>query len=343
MTIRQSLLSMTAAAALLALPAYAQQGGSSGGGSSMQTTTTQTSPQQGPLSGSPGARAGTESGGATGATVRGGNAGSPMGGAASDRQVPPHMQSQGHAQTQGGQAGAPQGRDASGGVMAQTTTPGAPSSPRDGTPGNPPSTAVGRAVDRAQGQTPQPDGTPGNPPGTAAGRAVDRTLGTGSVTGPAAPDGTPGNPPGTAAGRAMDRTLGTNTTGVNPGGASSVAPGTTAATIGAGAAMVPMDSAALRSGRRASKVIGSNIYNENNESIGEVDDIIIPQGGGGAPVAVISVGGFLGIGSKLVAVPYERLQMNTERNRWTLSGATKDSLNGLPTFSYDAAAGERRG
>ena len=312
MTTRQSLLSMTAAAALLALPAYAQQGGSSGGGSSMQTTTTQTSPQQGPLSGSPGARAGTESGGATGATVRGGNAGSPMGGAASDRQVPPHMQSQGHAQTQGGQAGAPQGRDASGGVMAQTTTPGAPSSSRDGTPGNPPSTAVGRAVDRAQGQTPQPDGTPGNPPGTAAGRA-------------------------------MDRTLGTNTTGVSPGGASSVAPGTTAATMGAGAAMVPMDSAALRSGRRASKVIGSNIYNENNESIGEVDDIIIPQGGGGAPVAVISVGGFLGIGSKLVAVPYERLQMNTERNRWTLSGATKDSLNGLPTFSYDAAAGERRG
>jgi opacity protein-like surface antigen len=54
-------------------------------------------------------------------------------------------------------------------------------SPRDGTPGNPPSTATGRAVDRAQGQTPRPDGTPGNPPGTAAGRAVDRTLGTNST------------------------------------------------------------------------------------------------------------------------------------------------------------------
>jgi hypothetical protein len=54
---------------------------------------------------------------------------------------------------------------------------------RDGTPGNPPSTATGRTVDRAQGQTPRPDGTPGNPPGTAAGRAVDRTLGTGGGTG----------------------------------------------------------------------------------------------------------------------------------------------------------------
>ncbi|MBV1800441.1 hypothetical protein [Siccirubricoccus sp. G192] len=56
-------------------------------------------------------------------------------------------------------------------------TTAAPSS-RDGAPGNPPSTATGRAVDRMQGQTPRPDG---NPPGTAAGRAVDRTLGTNST------------------------------------------------------------------------------------------------------------------------------------------------------------------
>jgi hypothetical protein len=51
------------------------------------------------------------------------------------------------------------------------------SSRPDGTPGNPPSTMTGRAVDRMQGQTPQPDGTPGNPPGTAAGRAFDRATG----------------------------------------------------------------------------------------------------------------------------------------------------------------------
>lgn len=45
------------------------------------------------------------------------------------------------------------------------------------------------------------DGTTGNPPGTAAGRAVDRTLGTNTMgANPVAnaPDGTPGNPPGTA-------------------------------------------------------------------------------------------------------------------------------------------------
>jgi hypothetical protein len=50
---------------------------------------------------------------------------------------------------------------------------------RDGTPGNPPSTATQRALDRATGSPPTPaDATPGNPPGTAAGRAVDRTVGT---------------------------------------------------------------------------------------------------------------------------------------------------------------------
>jgi hypothetical protein len=114
----------------------------------------------------------------------------------------------------------------------------------DGTPGNPPSTATGRAVDRMQGETPRPDGTPGNPPGTAAGRALGRATdgrttgmdgsarpdGTqgnppSTATGRAVdrmqgetprPDGTPGNPPGTAAGRALDRATGSNTTGANP-------------------------------------------------------------------------------------------------------------------------------
>lgn len=63
----------------------------------------------------------------------------------------------------------------------------------DGTPGNPPSTATGRAVDRLQGETPRPDGTPGNPPGTAAGRALDRATGTNATgTNPPAP-ATPGS------------------------------------------------------------------------------------------------------------------------------------------------------
>ena len=81
--------------------------------------------------------------------------------------------------------------------------------------------ALGSAVTRGSGATTvapatgtttgRPDGTPGNPPSTAVGRGVDALQGQ-----PSRPDGTPGNPPGTAAGRAMDRATGTNTTGTNP-------------------------------------------------------------------------------------------------------------------------------
>jgi hypothetical protein len=198
------------------------------------------------------------------------------------------------AQTQG------QPRDAAGGLLAQAA-------PRDGAPGNPPSTATQRGADSATGNRTPADGSPGNPPGTAAGRAVDRTLGT-------------------------------NTTGAQPENNRAATSPATGATTGA----LAVDSNALRSGRRASKVIGSAVYNENNESIGEIDDILIPPGGS-APVAVISVGGFLGIGAKLVAVPYDRLNMAANSNgRWTLAGATKDSLGSLPTFTYESQP-ERRG
>jgi hypothetical protein len=88
---------------------------------------------------------------------------------------------------------AARGRATSGTAAGGTTSW---ASPRQGTPGNPPSTATGRAVDRMQGETPRPDGTPGNPPGTAAGRAVDRATGsnsTGANPSGSAPVGTTGN------------------------------------------------------------------------------------------------------------------------------------------------------
>jgi sporulation protein YlmC with PRC-barrel domain len=95
----------------------------------------------------------------------------------------------------------------------------------------------------------------------------------------------------------------------------------------------------MRDARRASRVIGAAVYNENNESVGEVDDIVLPANGRRAVGGGVG-GRLLGIGAKLVAVPYERLRMNGERNRWTLNGAaTRDDLNRLPTFSYENTAG----
>lgn len=196
-------------------------------------------------------------------------------------------------------------------VMAQNT-----STPRDGTPGNPPSTATQRAADSATGGNTPADGTSGNPPGTALGRAADRALGT-NMTGayPQNSDGTANNPSGTAASRAADRA--TNDTGTGNAARSG--------TMG-------MTHAAQSD--RASKVIGSNVYNDRNETIGSVDDLLI--GTGNAPTAILSVGGFLGIGAKLVSVPFDQLRWNGENDRWVLNGVTKESLTALPSFSYDA-------
>ena len=93
-----------------------------------------------------------------------------------------------------------------------------------------------------------------------------------------------------------------------------------------------VDAALLNDGIRTSKVVGSSVYNDARDDIGKVDDVIIPRGGG-APVAIISVGGFLGMGSHYVAVPLSDLHL-AQNDRWTLARATKEYLKTLPPFSY---------
>lgn len=87
----------------------------------------------------------------------------------------------------------------------------------------------------------------------------------------------------------------------------------------------------LDSGSRASKIIGAAVYTDQNERLGSVDDLIM-TGDDKVTVAIISVGGFLGMGSKLVAVPFE--QLKREADRVVLPGATKDSLNAMPSLVY---------
>ncbi len=73
---------------------------------------------------------------------------------------------------------------------------------------------------------------------------------------------------------------------------------------------------------RASKVIGANVYDRNNEKIGTVQDIVMDRDGKVAAV-VVGVGGFLGIGEKDVGVRMS--DINTDNNRLTLD-RTKDQL-----------------
>jgi sporulation protein YlmC with PRC-barrel domain len=62
---------------------------------------------------------------------------------------------------------------------------------------------------------------------------------------------------------------------------------------------------------RASKVVGLNVYNEQNENVGSINDLLMDKSGS-VKGAVISVGGFLGMGARLVALPYDKVKFSTE-------------------------------
>ena len=89
----------------------------------------------------------------------------------------------------------------------------------------------------------------------------------------------------------------------------------------------------LSAGYRASKVIGSSVLNDANEAIGKIDDLLVNTDGK-APYAVLSIGGFLGIDTHLIVVPYDSL--NLVDNKIVLPGGTKDTLKMLPEFKYAA-------
>lgn len=87
----------------------------------------------------------------------------------------------------------------------------------------------------------------------------------------------------------------------------------------------------LAAGYRSSKIVGSPVVNDANEKIGDVDDLLV-EPSDKVLFAVLSVGGFLGMGEHLVVVPFSRLQI--AGNRVLLPGGTKDALKALPEFKY---------
>ena len=96
-------------------------------------------------------------------------------------------------------------------------------------------------------------------------------------------------------------------------------------------AMTQVDPSSLATGYRTSKVVGSVVVNENTVTIGTVDDLIVTPTNK-VTSAVVSVGGFLGVGTRYVVVPTSAFEMNEQRIM--LRGATKESLKDLPEFKY---------
>ena len=83
---------------------------------------------------------------------------------------------------------------------------------------------------------------------------------------------------------------------------------------------------------RVSKVVGSSVYNDQNQSVGSIDDLLMSDNDHKAATAVISVGGFLGMGAKLVSVPFDQLKIDNDKI--VMPGATKASLEGMPEYHY---------
>lgn len=84
---------------------------------------------------------------------------------------------------------------------------------------------------------------------------------------------------------------------------------------------------------RASKLMGSRIYTANNQSIGDINDFVIDDTGRIVQV-IVGVGGFLGLGERNVAVPFEQLNFAKDKdNNVRISGQfTKQSLQSMPAW-----------
>jgi len=79
------------------------------------------------------------------------------------------------------------------------------------------------------------------------------------------------------------------------------------------------------------QLLGQSVYNEKDEKIGKIEDIILNKDRS-ASYGIVSTGGFLGLGSHDVAIPAKQLQMKDDR--LVLPGATKEQLRAMPTFEY---------
>lgn len=85
---------------------------------------------------------------------------------------------------------------------------------------------------------------------------------------------------------------------------------------------------------RTSRLVGATINNDAGPSIGTADDLILSTGPAGI-TAALSVGTFLGMGGHLVVVPLSDLRFNEQTSRWTLHGATRETLQARPVFAYE--------
>lgn len=84
----------------------------------------------------------------------------------------------------------------------------------------------------------------------------------------------------------------------------------------------------------ADTLVGNDVYNLKNEDLGNIKEIMLDMRSGQVGYAVLSCGGFLGMGEKLFAVPWNALTLDTKNKRFVLN-VEKDRLKDAPGFDKD--------
>jgi sporulation protein YlmC with PRC-barrel domain len=84
----------------------------------------------------------------------------------------------------------------------------------------------------------------------------------------------------------------------------------------------------------ADTLLGNDVYNERGENLGNIKEFMIDMASGRIAYAVLSFGGFLGMGDRLFAVPWQALKLDTANKRFALN-VVKEKLKNAPGFDKD--------
>jgi len=85
---------------------------------------------------------------------------------------------------------------------------------------------------------------------------------------------------------------------------------------------------------KASSIIGTDVINPTGESLGDIKEVVIDPSSGKVAYAVVSFGGFLGLGEKLFAIPFSSFKYNAAENQYVLD-VSKKRLEAAPGFNPD--------
>lgn len=82
---------------------------------------------------------------------------------------------------------------------------------------------------------------------------------------------------------------------------------------------------------KASSIIGTSVVDPADENLGDIKEIVIDPASGRVAYAVVSLGGFLGMGAKLFAIPFSSFKYHQDENNYVLD-VPKDKLKKAPGF-----------